>query len=203
MANITQIKEVMKKIASYEDIGKHICFLGGSVPYIIAGEESNRDHSDIDILVDEEYIPIIRDLLKLNNKYTEELDSLTYDMGADYGLKVFIDDVYVEFEPMKIEDNQLIRKSFSPRRKLFGTETIPFDDVEDLIIPIEIDEISTYVETPEYIKVDKEKYKREKDLMDIAFIDSLGIDKDKYERVKRNVALSTEKLTSYENSKQI
>lgn len=203
MPSITQIKEVMTKIAGYEDIGKHICFLGRSVPYIISGRESNRDHSDIDILVDEEYIPTIRDLLQLHNKYTEELDSLSYDMGDDYGLKVFIDDVYVEFEPMKIEDNQLIRKSFSPRRKIFGTETIPFDNIEDLIIPIEIDGISTYVETPEYIKVDKEKYKREKDLMDISFIDSLGIDEAKYERVKRNVTLSTEILSSYENTKQI
>lgn len=203
MPNITQIKNVMKKIINYEDIGKHICFLGGSVPYIISGKESNRDHSDIDILVEEEYIPIIRDLLKLHNKYKEELDSLSYNMGDDYGLKVFIDGIYVEFEPMKIENNQLIRKSFSPRRKQFGTETIPFDNIEDLIIPIEIEGISTYVETPEYIKVDKEKYKREKDLMDISFIDSLGINEAKYDRVKRNVDLATEILSSYENNKQI
>ena len=67
MAQLKQIREVMKKIAGYEDVGKHICFFGGSMPYILSNKESNRDHSDIDILVEEEYMPVIRDLLKLHN----------------------------------------------------------------------------------------------------------------------------------------
>ena len=131
------------------------------------------------------------------------MDSLNYEMEEDYGLKVTINNIYVEFEPMKIEDNQLIRKSFSPRRKIFGYESTPFDKIDDLIIPVEIDGIQTFSETLELIKVGKEKYRREKDLVDVCFIDSIGYDEEKYIRVKKSIENSVEKTSSYELSRRI
>ena len=200
MAKLEQIKIVIKKIANIPELQGHICFFGGSMPYIVSNQESNREHSDIDVLVDEEYMSIVRLLLK---KYGIPIfkDSLDLNLDNDYGLKTYINDIYVEFEPMNIKNNAFTRKSFSPDRNMCGTETIPFMEFTDLIIPIEIDGIPTYSESLELIKVAKEKYKRDKDLMDVDFIDKIGINQDKYLRVKTLFNNSIEELHSYENTK--
>lgn len=199
MSSLYEIKSVIKKISSIENLGQHVCFFGGSVPYIYYNRESNREHSDIDVLVDEQYIDVIRQLAKQNNLYIPKFDSLNLDLGDDYGLKIFIDGVYVEFEPMFIDNGMLVRKSFSPNKEMAGTEMIPFEELTDLIVAIDIDGIKSYCQSPELIKAGKEQYKREKDLLDISFIDSQGIDIEKYHRVKKSLELSETSITSYED----
>lgn len=199
MSSLNEIKAVIKKISEIGNLGQHMCFFGGSVPYIYYNKESNREHSDIDILIDKKYIDVIRQLAKQNNLYIPKLDSLNLDLGDDYGLKVFIDGVYVEFEPMYIDNGMLVRKSFSPNKELAGTEIIPFKELTDLIVSIAIDGIKSYCQSPELIKAAKEQYKREKDLLDISFIDSQGIDVEKYQRVKKSLELSETSVTSYED----
>jgi hypothetical protein len=199
MSSLNEIKAVIKKISEIGNLGQHMCFFGGSVPYIYYNKESNREHSDIDILIDKKCIDVIRQLAKQNNLYIPKLDSLNLDLGDDYGLKVFIDGVYVEFEPMYIDNGMLVRKSFSPNKELAGTEIIPFKELTDLIVSIDIDGIKSYCQSPELIKAAKEQYKREKDLLDISFIDSQGIDVEKYKRVKKSLELSETSITSYED----
>ena len=131
--------------------------------------------------------------------YIPKFDSLNLDLGDDYGLKIFIDGVYVEFEPMYIDNGMLVRKSFSPNKEIAGTEMIPFEELTDLIVAIDIDGIKSYCQSPELIKAEKEQYKREKDLLDISFIDSQGIDIEKYHRVKKSLELSEASITSYED----
>ena len=197
MSSLSEIKSVIKKISAIGNLGQHMCFFGGSVPYIYYNRESNREHSDIDVLVDEQYIDVIRQLAKQNN--IPQLDSLNLDLGDDYGLKLFIDGVYVEFEPMSIDNGMLVRKSFSPNKEMAGTEMIPFEELTDLIVAIDIDGIKSYCQSPELIKAGKEQYKREKDLLDISFIDSQGIDIEKYHRVKKSLELSETSITNYED----
>lgn len=199
MVSLQKIKSVVKKIGSIEGIGQHVCLFGGAVPYMYYNEESNREHSDIDILVDGDYINVIRELAQQNNLYDPELDSLNLGLDDDYGLKVYIDGVYVEFEPMSIVDGKLVRKSFSPKRELAGVEMIPFQDLVDLIVDIDIDGIKTYCQSPELIKAEKEQYNREKDILDVNFINCKGIDIDKYNRVKKAVELSSVTMDTYEN----
>ena len=199
MSSLNEIKAVIKKISEIGNLGQHMCFFGGSVPYIYYNKESNREHSDIDILIDKKYIDVIRQLARQNNLYIPKLDSLNLDLGDDYGLKIFIDGVYVEFEPMYIDNGMLVRKSFSPNKEMAGTEMIPFEELTDLIVLIDIDGIKSYCQSPELIKAAKEQYKREKDLLDISFIDSQGIDIEKYHRVKKSLELSETSITSYED----
>lgn len=201
MSSFSEIKSVIKKISAIDNLGQHMCFFGGSVPYIYYNKESNREHSDIDVLVDKEYMDIIRQLVKQNNLYVPKLDSLNLGLNDDYGLKIFIDGVYVEFEPMLIDNGMLVRKSFSPDKELAGIESIPFEVLTDLIVEIDVDGVKTYCQSPELIKGEKEQYKREKDLSDISFIDSQGIDIDKYHRVKKAIESSTTSISSYEDLK--
>ena len=44
MPKLDSIREVVKKIASIEELRGKICFFGGAMPYIYHGEESGRDH---------------------------------------------------------------------------------------------------------------------------------------------------------------
>ncbi len=202
MARLEKIKSVIKKIISVEGIAEHICFFGGSIPYIYFNQESNREHSDIDVLVEEEYVDIIRQLVQQSNLYKPELDSINLNLDGDYGLKVFIDGVYVEFEPMIVKNGIFTRKSFNPNREVAGIEQIPYSELDDLITRINIDGIETFCQSMEMIKVGKEQYKREKDLMDVKFIDSQGIDIEKYRRVKKSIEMSSTSISSYEDLRE-
>ena len=198
MQDFNTIKKVISKISSVEEIKDHICFFGGSMPYIYYNKESGREHSDIDILVDKEYLDTIRDLLKEHNLYHENLDSVNLDLGMDYGLKACIDGVYVEFEPMSIENGIYKRSSFSIDGKKVGTEEIPYTNIEDLIIPINIDGNTTYCESMELTKARKEMYGREKDLRDAEFISKQEFDNDKYVRAKKALESSKSFVVSYD-----
>lgn len=193
MATLTDIKAVINKMIAHGDLGQHICFFGGSMPYIYHGKESGREHSDIDVLVDENYMEIIRLLLQTNGLYRENLDSLNLGLDMDYGIKAFIDGVYVEFEPVNFASGIMTRKSFSPDKELAGSEEISYSNIEDIIVPIEMNGVHTFSQSMEMIKAGKEKYKRAKDLKDISFIDQNGIDYEKYLRVK--VAMGQAKTT--------
>ena len=199
MATLEEVKSVVKKISSVGDLRNHICFFGGAMPYIFHNQDSNREHSDIDVLVEVAYLDAIRQLLKNNNLYRPELDSLNLGLDQDYGFKVFIDGVYVEFEPMIVANNALTRLSFSPNRELAGSEAIPFVNIEDLITPVNVDGITTFTQSMELIKVSKEKYNREKDLQDIAFIESKGIDMDKHHRVQLAMKEAETIMSTYED----
>lgn len=203
MPKLEEVRNVVKKISSIDELKGRICFFGGAMPYIYHGEESGREHSDIDVLVDEEVMGVLRDMFKNAENYRPHLDSINLGLDKDYGFKIFIDGVYVEFEPMSINDGHLIRSSFSPDRELAGTEVIPFLEMEDVVIPITVDGISTYTESMELIRASKAKYERDKDLKDIAFIDSHGIDPERYARVVACLKQADVSMSSYEELRRI
>ena len=202
MVSLDTIRKVVNKLGSTDEIREHICFFGGAIPYIYYGEESGREHSDIDILVDKNYINVIRELLKQSGRYQEELDSLQLELDEDYGVKAWIDGVFVEFEPMSIEDGVLKRYTFSVEKHMIGIEEIPYDNIDDLIIPFEVDGKITYCQSNELNKAGKEKYGREKDLKDAEFIGRHDIDFEKYERVKKTIEESKTTIISFEDAKK-
>ena len=203
MPKLEEVRNVVKKISSIDELKGRICFFGGAMPYIYHGEESGREHSDIDVLVDEEVMGVLRDMFKKAENYRPHLDSMNLGLDKDYGFKIFIDGVYVEFEPMSIKDGHLIRSSFSPDKELAGTEVIPFLEIEDIVIPITVDGISTHTESMELIRASKAKYERDKDLKDIAFIDSHGIDPERYARVVACLKQADVSMSSYEELRRI
>ncbi|MBE6145178.1 MAG: hypothetical protein E7171_01010 [Firmicutes bacterium] len=203
MPKLEEVRNVVKKISSIDELKGRICFFGGAMPYIYHGEESGREHSDIDVLVDEEVMGVLRDMFKKAENYRPHLDSINLGLDKDYGFKIFIDGVYVEFEPMSIKDGHLIRSSFSPDKEFAGTEVIPFLEMEDVVVPITVDGISTHTESMELIRASKAKYERDKDLKDIAFIDSHGIDPERYARVVACLKQADVSMSSYEELRRI
>ena len=53
MSNYPEIKKIIFKLNSDELLKEKIYIVGGTVPYLISNTMSNREHSDIDIIVDE------------------------------------------------------------------------------------------------------------------------------------------------------
>ena len=200
MPKLDDIKNVVQKLASIEGVGEHLCFFGGSVPYMLHGIDSNREHSDIDVLVGESYMSAIREWAQDEQNgchYNSGLDSLNLGLNDDYGFKVYIDGVYVEFEPSTAQNGVFVRKSFSPNRGLAGREEIPFENIEDIMTSVNIGGAQTFFQSVEMIKAGKEQYRREKDLQDIAFIESQGYDTERYARVKQALESKKEIIGSY------
>ncbi len=199
MVSLDQVKDAIKELIAIDDVGDHVCFFGGSIPYIVANKQSRREHSDIDVLVDENYMDKIRKIAQERFHYMPNLDSVTLGLDSDYGFKIFIGDVYVEFEPIAIKEGRFVQRSFSPNSKKAGEQQIPFVDIEDLITPIKINGISTHCQSLEMIRASKEQYGRPKDIEDIEFIDNYGINQEKYERVKTALSNSISNIFEYED----
>ena len=199
MASLDDIKKVIKELISIEDVGQHVCFFGGSIPYIVANKQSGREHSDIDVLVDEKYMTQMRKIAQERFHYMPNLDSNTFGLNADYGFKIFIGKVYVEFEPVAIKEGVLVQRSFSPNTRNAGEKRIPFVNIEDLIMPIEIDGILTYGQTIEMNRASKEEYGRPKDIADIEFIDSCGINPERLKRVQSALSNAETNIFNYED----
>ena len=83
---------------------------------------------------------------------------------------------------------------------MFDASTTGVEDISDVIVPIDFEGKKIYVETLELIRADKSTYQREKDKADIEFIDKHGIDREKYQRVKKGLEESKQTLSSYESS---
>lgn len=197
MVSFNQVKKAIKELISVGSVGKHICFFGGPIPYIVANKQSGRNHSDVDVLVDEKYMDQLRRIVKERFYYMPNLDSITLGLDADYGFKAYIENVYVEFEPIAIKDGVFVKRNFSPQSKKAGEQQIPFVDIEDLIIPITIDGIPTHCQSFEMIKASKDLYRRPKDIEDIEFIDSYGINQEKYERVQNALSKTATNIFEY------
>ena len=198
MPSLDEVKNVILELISLEDVADHVCFFGGAMPYIVAGEQSGRNHSDIDVLVDEEYMEKIRQIAQEKFHYMPEQDSLAMGMNRDYGFKIFIGGVYVEFEPIAVRDGVFFHRSFSLNSKKAGEQQIPFEDIQDIMVPIEINGIKTHSQSNEMIRLSKSECGRPKDLADIAFIDSCGIGQAKYQRLKEAMAKRTLDMFAYE-----
>lgn len=203
MPSFKEVKSIIEKLSSIEELRGHICFFGGSIPYIFHGEESGREHSDVDILVDSDYIGYVRAALKSSNMYNPKHDSLNLDLDMDYGLKAFLNGVYVEFEPMSYRDGVFTRASFSPEKELAGIQVIPCEKIEDIIVPITVGGNRTLSQSMEMIMAEKEiykkeEYRREKDEKDIQFIKEHGIDEAKYQRVQEAIKRSKTEIHTYD-----
>ena len=91
---------------------------------------------------------------------------------------------------------------FKIRKRIVGTEEIPYENESDLVVPMEINGKTTYCQSNELNKAAKEKYGREKDLIDAEFIGSHDIDIEKYRRNQNAIEKSKTMITSYEEVKK-
>lgn len=191
MSNYSKIKEIILKLNSNELLKEKLYIVGGTVPYIISNTISNREHSDIDIIVEEKNMNTIRQYLQSNNLYDKKLDSLTFKYNkdkVDYGTDCIIDGVTINFAPFEIIDNLMLQRNFLSKQNsginALVNVTMGNIKIEECSTTVIIEQVEIKTYSLEMIKIMKEKSNKPKDKIDIKVIDEYGYNKKKYEDLK-------------------
>ena len=77
--NYYKVKNIILKLNQEELLRHKITIVGGTVPYLVSKKESNREHSDIDIIVRQENMAFVREHLKRENLSTIDSLELSYN----------------------------------------------------------------------------------------------------------------------------
>ena len=174
MSNYSKIKDIILKLNSEELLKEKLYIVGGTVPYLISNTMSNREHSDIDIIVAANDMNVVREYLKNNNLYIKDFDSIMSDYNKnkiDYGIDCIIDGITVNFAPFEIVDNNIIQKNFLSKQSsginALVTVTLNNVKIEDCTTTIIIDQVKIKTYNLEMVRIMKEKSNKPKYVVDI------------------------------------
>lgn len=191
MSNYSKIKEIILKLNSNKLLKGKLYIVGGTVPYLISNTISNREHSDIDIIVEEKNINTIRQYLQSNNLYDKKLDSLTFEYNkdkVDHGIDCIIDGITINFAPFETIEDIMVQRNFLSKQNsgVNALVTVAIGDVkiEECSTTVIIDQVEIKTYNLEMIKIMKEKSNKPKDEIDIKVIDKYGYNKKKYDDLK-------------------
>lgn len=191
MKNYSKIKEIILMLSKDELLKGKVIIVGGTVPYLISDTISNREHSDIDIIVEKKNMDIIRLYLKNNNLYDTKLDSKEFNYNKekiDYGVNCIINGTIVNFAPFEIVNNNMIQKNFLSKQSnginALVTVTIENLKLEECSTTFVIEKVEVRTYCLEMVKLMKEKSNKTKDRIDIEIINEHGYNKEKYNDLK-------------------
>ncbi len=184
-----QIKSVYNKVNDIlEKNNLTIYTSGGSVPYLISGEDSNRLHDDIDNVCKLEDMDKLRDVFKTYGLYQEEWDSKTYAKDdIDYGFEMKIDNVPFGIYPFTYDENEkmLTQYTYDPYTHECKVKKQICEDLKDYVTTYTGKDNKKYnTMSLEFIKYTKDKANREKDVIDSKKISEIGYKKEVYDRIK-------------------
>lgn len=188
----SEIMAAVNLIVADKELNSIVYVAGGIVPYLYAGKESHRKHNDIDIVAKADDMLAIRTRLKALGLYDEYYDSMSFAFNlkkADHGLEVFVQDMPVNFAPFSIDGNDIIQRNFL-KKEIAGFDALMTATMKNIALTDYVTKlyrenglsIGTY--TLEMVKSAKESSNRDKDTHDILTLNNLGIDENRYSRVK-------------------
>ena len=191
MSNYSKIKDIILKLNSEKILKGKLYIVGGTVPYLVSNTISDREHSDIDIIVATNNMSDVREYLKKNNLYVKDLDSMMFDYNKnkiDYGIDCVIDGITINFAPFEIFDNTMVQKNFLRKQSnginALVTVTLENVKIEDCTTTIIVDQTKIKTYNLEMVRIMKEKSNKPKDVVDIEVIDEYGYDEKKYNDLK-------------------
>lgn len=169
---------------------------GGLVPWIVSGRDSRRLHGDVDISLRIADMPDVRTWLVAEGLYDRALDSLNLPCNeehGDFGVHSVIDGVLVSFCPFFFESDELHQRNAALK------VTDGFDALLEAVIPCSMEDDRTELRrlptgvtvgcaTLEAVRASKIMSDREKDAYDIAEIDRIGYDLERYARIAKEYA---------------
>jgi len=205
MFTCDQIKEAVY-ILMKPALKNKIFVAGGIVPWILSDRNSNRKHSDIDVVVENCNMELIREYLKNEGYYQKEMDSRFLAINnnqVDYGIEVLINGVPVNFAPFEVDGDSIIQKNFSIKA-LVGYDALMKATMKNIAVE---DYITTYLlksgielgsYTLEAVKAAKESSDRTKDKIDLCEIEKIGINQERYNRIKSSIQNMQIECIAYE-----
>lgn len=183
-----QIKAVQQKVQKLlDEENVKIYISGGSVPYLLMNQDSNRLHDDIDTICSLEDMQKLREVFKNAGLYQEEWDSMTFaNDGKDYGFEMKIDGVPFGIYPFKFQNGVLTQYSYDPYNKQCKIKTLPLEKLSDYVMTYKSVNGNLYdTMSLEFIKMTKDNAGREKDIVDSQKISQTGLlRKDVLDRIE-------------------
>ncbi len=173
-----QIKNTLVKVQQLLDsYGLKVFISGGTVPYLLLNQDSNRLHDDIDTVCRLEDIERLREVFKQAGLYQKEWDSKNYASdGKDYGFEMKIDGVPFGIYPFSYEDGILTQYSYDPYNMQCKIKTLQLEQLSDYIVSYSGADGKIYTTMSlEFIKLTKDFAKREKDIVDSLKIIETGM----------------------------
>ena len=191
MSNYSKIKDIILKLNLEKILKGKLYIVGCTVPYLVSNTISDREHSDIDIIVATNNMIDVREYLKKNNLYVKDLDSMMFDYNKnkiDYGIDCVIDGITINFAPFEIFDNTMVQKNFLRKQSnginALVTVTLENVKIEDCTTTIIVDQTKIKTYNLEMVRIMKEKSNKPKDVVDIKVIDEYGYNEKKYDDLK-------------------
>lgn len=183
-AQVKDAYNVVKKYFDDNDLKVFIC--GGTVPYLLLNEDSNRLHDDIDTICSVDDINKLRQIFQKTPFYDKEWDSLSSsNNGKDYGFELKVNDVPIGIYPFSYENNKIIQYSYDPYNKGCKIKEIPIQNLSDYVTTYKSVDGKIYnTMSLEYIKLTKEATGRPKDLADVKKIDEIGTNQEVMDRIE-------------------
>lgn len=182
-SEIKQSYEIMQSVLQRD--GLKIFVSGGTVPYLLLDQESNRLHDDIDTVCRMEDMQLLRQAFKNAGFYDPEWDSINYSKdGRDYGFEIKIEGVPIGIYPFTYKDGQLVQYSYDPYNHSCKIKQITLHELSDYICSyIGVNGNTYYTMSLEYIKKTKDRTGRTKDIQDSAKISEIGIRREVLDRI--------------------
>lgn len=191
-SNYQKVKGIILRLNQEELLKNKIIIVGGTVPYLVSKKESQREHSDIDVIVKQEHMPFIREYLQKEELSVLDSLNLSYNkLRVDYGINAVIEGITVNFAPYELSENTMIQRNFLTKQSsgldALATVIMRNVDVNNIFITTSINETMIHTYSLEMVKIMKEKSKKKKDATDIKVIDDFGYNETVYSLLKEQL----------------
>lgn len=187
---LEQIKATYDKVQKLLfEAGVNVYISGGTVPYLLLNQDSNRLHDDIDTVCRMEDVNKLREVFQIAGLYNPEWDSLTFARdGKDYGFEMKIDGVPFGIYPFTYDNGKLTQYSYDPYNRHCKIKEMPLEKLDDYVTSyVSVDGKLYNTMSLEVIKLTKEKVNRAKDIADSKKISEIGVREDVLNRLQMPV----------------
>ena len=170
VSNFSNIRETIGILFDDEMLSSTLSIYGGTIPYIMTGEEPKRIIGDVDTHAKLEDMAKIRKyILEHPDKYHIISDSLQLS-GEDYGIELSVNGVDVSIFPTIATSEGMVVRNFSIQESLeqITTKATLFGGIneESQIINYNNNGRNIRLMSPEFTYITKAAAKREKDIID-------------------------------------
>ena len=181
----SDVVNVYNKVMKMNKTKAKLYLAGGIIPYVLLNENSNRKHTNLDLLCSKDDVRMIREVFRKNDLYEPKRDSLTYTVnGIDYGFQVVVDKIKVNVAVFEVKEEGLVEYSFDCHRRIGRIKNINAK-LTDYIVPYVSSDNKKYTTLSlEFVVADKLLLNRDKDKKDIEKISECnGISEDKIKKI--------------------
>lgn len=169
-SNFSNIRETIGILFDDAMLSSTLSIYGGTIPYIMTGEEPKRIIGDVDTHAKlEDMVKIRKYILEHQDKYHIVSDSLQL-CGEDYGMELSVNGVDVSIFPTIASDEGMVVRNFSIQESLeqITTKATLFGGIneENQIVNYNSNGRNIRLMSPEFTYITKVATKREKDIID-------------------------------------